>query len=535
VCFSRVLAIYSRKTSSQGNLRYDTTESMSIQPGKPNPNNNNASNRLQQAKTKKKNKNNNQKSIVASKPTSNRNPKFNQPTPVFTGTGSYKSKSPNKRPKEKEWWENMIDAAIPLLSKAGTALLSGFGDYEVDTNSILAKETKGANGSEIPLMINSRTANIMRHREFISDVQGQVLNTFTTYSINPGLDTTFPWLFPVANSFTAWRPRGIVFEYVSLSSDYNANSFLGYVVMATQYNSLDPTFTDKKAMENSEYACSCKPSVNMMHPIECSPGQVVLHELYVRPGTVSGDIRFYDLGRFTILTGGQSATGPIGELWCTYEIEFYQPKLVASLGTLLNVDRFAFTSGVASATPLGNVDKSPQTGSTLGCIVTASTQLITFPKDVTSGTYMVVYSILGSSSATITAPSWTAANCTFNSLNFGLTGVASPQNGVTGVTVFTHMTMVNISPVGGAQATLSYGTAGTLPGTAIALLWIFQVPTNITLQREMEILNALSSDMDLPKTEDSDVSDLVIALQKEINIMKKKLDRTNSSSNMLGG
>ena len=75
-----------------------------------------------------------------------------------------------------------------------------------------------------------------------------------TYSINLGLDDTFPWGFATAINYTTYRIRGMVFEYKSLSSEYTSTPYMGFVAMGTQYNVLEPTFTSKKQLENSEYA-----------------------------------------------------------------------------------------------------------------------------------------------------------------------------------------------------------------------------------------------------------------------------------------
>lgn len=82
-------------------------------------------------------------------------------------------------------------------------------------------------------------------------------------------------------------------------------------------------------MDNSEYANSAAPTKSFAHPIECSPEQLALKELYVRHSqSPSGDLRLYDLGRFSIAVGGQTVADQIiGELWATYEVELYFPLL----------------------------------------------------------------------------------------------------------------------------------------------------------------------------------------------------------------
>ena len=90
---------------------------------------------------------------------------------VITGRGKYKAVPKHDLP----WYEQVGRDVGGFLGKAGYGLLktlTGFGDYTVNTNSLLAEATDGANGSVIPMMTNSKTANIFRHREFIGNVRG---------------------------------------------------------------------------------------------------------------------------------------------------------------------------------------------------------------------------------------------------------------------------------------------------------------------------------------------------------------------------
>lgn len=225
----------------------------------------------------------------------------------------------------------------PLGSAAGGALgslvsqITGFGDYKVNENTLMD------GGLTPPQVVNTMNDGgfVVRHREYLGEVYAAEAFTNTRYELNPGLETTFPWLSQVALAFEQYRFRGLLFEFNSTSSDAvlstATSSSLGTVSMATEYDVLEPNFPDKRAMLNHEFSNSRKPSCSFIHPIECAPTQTPITKLYVRSEyeavPANADLRLYDWGAFQIASEGQQAAGGvIGELWATYEVEFYKSK-----------------------------------------------------------------------------------------------------------------------------------------------------------------------------------------------------------------
>lgn len=224
------------------------------------------------------------------------------------------------------------------------ATIRGFGDYKISNNTILQ-------GGMSPPMITNSVSNggvIIRHREYIRDIQAATNFTNQVFPLNPGIQSSFPWLAQIAPAFEQYRFRGIVFEFKSTSADVvlsgAASTALGTVVMGTQYDVLDPPFTNKFEMQNWEFTTSNKPSHSFMHPVECAKSQTPLTMLYIRSADppVNSDKRLYDLGNFNIAVVGMqnvndadpdTPPGNIGELWVTYEVEFFKPKLEEDITT----------------------------------------------------------------------------------------------------------------------------------------------------------------------------------------------------------
>lgn len=236
----------------------------------------------------------------------------------------------------------------PLGGLANRALyaLTGFGDYTVKSNTLM--ETNGP-----PQVVNrSNKEFVVRHREYITDLYSLAggANTASgfgllSFAINPGNSVTFPWLSTIADKFEQYRIEGMVFEYKSLYSDavVTQNGSIGSIILATEYNAGAPSFTSKQAMENYQFAQSCKPSLSVLHPIECARSQNVLSELYIRPGAVPAgeDVKTYDFGDFQIASqgiplGGAGAAVNLGELWISYQIALIKPRIPTGPSTYID-------------------------------------------------------------------------------------------------------------------------------------------------------------------------------------------------------
>jgi len=136
-----------------------------------------------------------------------------------------------------------------LGEMAGSTLAKyfGHGDYTVKSNSLMSSATTtGAKFS------SSLRGTRIQEREFLGDVRsGSLFNgsssfSLTNFNINPTDPKTFPWLSNLSYLYDQWEPHGIVFEFISTSSEFNGTSqALGAVIMATEYDPFDPPYTDK--------------------------------------------------------------------------------------------------------------------------------------------------------------------------------------------------------------------------------------------------------------------------------------------------
>lgn len=277
----------------------------------------------------------------------------------------------------------------------------------------------------MPMVANAIYAEggtIVRHREYL----GPVISSATAgefkqnrLSINPAQSYTFPWLSSIASNYEEYRPNGLYFEYRSTCSDAIASSTdlsLGQVMLCTQYDPTDPPFTGQTDMLNYFWSQNGKVSQDVMHFIECDPAQSPLSHFYTREGSnsTSTDLRFSDIGTFTIATQGlQGASVTVGQLWVSYEFIFYKPKIGRFGSEPGGWTRVSNAEGVAGNTPWGTlteIQKYP--GNNIGCTVDyfLGNRLV-FPVMNISSTFMVYCMWVGGPAALpLTAPQWTDAD-----------------------------------------------------------------------------------------------------------------------------
>lgn len=224
-----------------------------------------------------------------------------------------------------------------VLGGAGAGAISrimGHGDYRVSKNSLVHP----SRSDQVPSFGDGRGGIRIKHREYLKDILSSTLFSNESFRLNPSDRTTFPWLAKIASNFEQWQALGIVFEFKSLYSDSvvavaGATGSLGAVILATEYNALAEGFGTKQQMENSQFVCSTKPSMSVLHPIECARAQTSVDVLYVRlpessPNSNLGDARLYDLGNFQLATQGiPEVSTVIGELWVSYDIVLLKPVL----------------------------------------------------------------------------------------------------------------------------------------------------------------------------------------------------------------
>lgn len=422
--------------------------------------------------------------------------------PAYTGRGAYKPTTVEKAPKSGRAIRSTARGIGGILGTAiggpgvGTAIgsglgalageaikyFTGYGDYKVENNALLEG---GGNIDAMPPIVNKSTSGTtFRRSEYICDIITHATPgsfKIQSFSVNPGLESTFEWLSQVAANYEEYVMEGIYFEFRSMSADAlnSTNTALGQVIMAAQYNAALPSFVNKQQMENYEGGMSSKPSISSRFFLECAKNQTILDDLYIRNGAVpSGqDQRLYDIANFQIATNGfQAANVNIGELHVCYQIGLRKPKLYAALG-LYNSYATYQANAYTNLLPLGTgAGVIAATSNIIGLVVNQTSNTISWNPPTLPQAYNISVEWNGTA-VVIVAPSFTYSN--------GLTvasSVFSPVNGVnSGILVtnqdFTYLPSNNSA---GGQPTITVGFAGTLPtAPAVIRFQLTQIPNTI--------------------------------------------------------
>lgn len=343
------------------------------------------------------------------------------------------------------------------------------------------------------IFATSQRSHVIRYREYIGDIITGSAGAFTIqkFALNPGVATTFPWLSQIAVNFEQYIFKGMIFEFKSTSADAlnSTNTALGVVIIATDYDAVDSPFVTKQQMEQQQFCSSGRQSSSLLHPIECSRQQTPIVQLYVRgtPGFPSGsDPRLWDLGNTYVATqGAQGSAVNIGELWVSYEVEFFKPQFNVNPAT--SGAHFQCGDGTTNITNTNLFfnqhlsNGSPDIGVTLGTVATGNPNTINLPtNDAAQTLYFISMTWYGDAGSVVTAGSRTYVNS--NSMSFWQndTGLSNQVDaGTTQDALNCEFVSKKLAP-GGAAILLSNTTAWVPPANCkYADIWVMKIPQSI--------------------------------------------------------
>lgn len=181
------------------------------------------------------------------------------------------------------------------------------------------------------------TGVVISHRTFLGPIVAQAAFNTTTFSANPGIADTFPWLSKVATRYDKYRFTRLRFEYRSVC----ATSSTGVVMMSFDYNAADAPPASKAVQAQTIPNAENNVWMNNDLVVPCDPTW-----RFVRQGPVANtDVKTYDLGNMVLSTLYGAAT-TTGELYVEYTVELDKPSEPEALAS------FSLSSSPLVAGPL---------------------------------------------------------------------------------------------------------------------------------------------------------------------------------------
>lgn len=353
--------------------------------------------------------------------------KANRKNYRMMGRGGYKSILRKTR-SGLRWGAGMADAMGPqgaqaahlLRAAAGRGLyMGGRGDYIVDDDSNTATNSLigGSIDDESPqppmfeTIADETGALMVTHRETIQSIYGNPSTTDfvnVTFSLNPGLTRTFPFLSQIAANFEEYEFVQLMFSYIP-QTNFTLNSEdgqTGSVYMYTDYNAFDRPKRSPQEMIQSYGTTKGRALQRIEHGIECDPKKLSgdgHNFVRVRGLAENEPITKYDHGLFQLAVDSTPSTVAnqiIGTLQVTYKILLRKPRCFSLYGYNNDNDEFIIED---NNTNLQGATLTSGEFNSLNCLITTGDQAIVGSGDSNDGAGNYAG---GDGFITITFPTW---------------------------------------------------------------------------------------------------------------------------------
>lgn len=318
--------------------------------------------------------------------------------------------------------ENFFGESGKIVGEGVGSVLRAFGlgDYDVRSNSLMSPGQFELKASQnVPRISNSPGGEVVRIRkeEYVGDLftgTGSPTDfTLDRFDLNPANPALFPWLSVIADNFEEYEFKGLIITLKTMASDVSTAQSLGTMFGATQYDLNDAAFTNKQELLNYSFANSVKISNTVMLPVECDREQNVLQHLYVPTGNVvpdDADPKFYNLGILSIGSYGcPEADSPVAEIWVSYEVDFYKPKLALGGELALGIYSGVWTTTTSWTNSAPLTGMAANSENNFPGVITATQ--VQFPDFMVEGTFMVTLALTQTTGGAITYTGGAVHNC----------------------------------------------------------------------------------------------------------------------------
>ena len=256
---------------------------------------------------------------------------------------------------------------IPVAAGAqGVSAYMGRGSYTSMSHGVNDLISGGMSSVPRMMSVPDETGSlIVSHTERVSDIIAPGDDKFhvQSFTINAGLEETFPWLHQLASCYEEYEVLQCVFQYRGhdIVGMQNTLDLQGQVIAATKYNVKSKSFTDRHEMQAYPHATSCSLNGTLQAGVEAAPGKIAAGDThrYIRSGglLVGEDTTDYDHARFELALNNTPTdlfNKEVGQLFCYYTVKLTKPRLHAGRGSAITSYR-QFTSSTNTGYPFGQV------------------------------------------------------------------------------------------------------------------------------------------------------------------------------------
>jgi len=252
-----------------------------------------------------------------------------------------------------------------------------------------------------PIVNSNAKCSRIIHKELIATVSGNTTYGVTSYALNPGLATTFPWLSTVAPSYEQYTFRSLRFHYVTRC----ATTYAGSVLLSPEYDALDSAPSTEVLQAMMAGSIEDVPWRNQTLVFSSKDMFPMGPRKFVRSASVSSsDLKTYDAGQLFVGLAGCADTTTIGKLWVEYDVDLYIPQnpSAGTVGGVGSSSLFTLHSAMSQTTGVAKLVAFDTTAFD-GINITNTGGSFTLP----SGTY-AIETVISASGAGVT----TGANIT---------------------------------------------------------------------------------------------------------------------------
>jgi hypothetical protein len=319
--------------------------------------------------------------------------------------------------------------------------------------------------SKAPVISASRDQSRIVHRELIASVTGSAIFTVaSSFSLNPGLAASFPWLATQAAAWESYRFNKLRFCAYTRTS----TSVPGSLMLVPDYDASDAAPASEQIASSYEDVEEDVPWKDVC--VELRPA--AMHALgprkFIRTQALAAnqDIKTYDAGTLFVCTVDGTAVN-WSKLWVEYDVTLFTPQLQPGGSLITSNLHIQSLTAPTSSSPWGATTTTVAVSNSPVILPIAGGNSLLFNKP---GRYLVVYNAVATSVTNATG--FAATNGAVLVATYGTSGVTAVNSGGA---QYSTSCLVDINLNAANQGLSLSGT--TIVGGTSAELFVIQVPS----------------------------------------------------------